>query len=153
MVIYKTKMSIVHIQCLLIIYGMVAFWLVSSLHPLFVLCLSLQVGMVWKCHSHLVWLVFRVPSLHALVFIQKTFCDLYYYKCCIYHWCQVVAVCQSGVIALILLFCHHHCLKAIWNSIKIGETIALCAIPNSYTVHYFTSAILQHTDSINITQP
>ena len=36
-------MSIVHIQCLLRIYGMVAFWLVSSLHPPFVLCLSLQV--------------------------------------------------------------------------------------------------------------
>ena len=30
-------------------------------------------------HSHLVWLVLRVPSLHALVFIQKTFCDLYIY--------------------------------------------------------------------------
>ena len=43
MVIYKTKMSIVHIQCLLRIYGMVAFWLVSCLHPPFVLCLSLQV--------------------------------------------------------------------------------------------------------------
>ena len=38
MVIYKTKMSIV-----LRIDGMVAFWLVSSLHPPFVLCLSLQV--------------------------------------------------------------------------------------------------------------
>ena len=30
-------------------------------------------------HSHLVWLVLRVPSLHGLVFIQKTFCDLYIY--------------------------------------------------------------------------
>ena len=34
------------------------------------------VKVLW-CHSHLVWLVFRVPSLHALVFIQKTFCDLF----------------------------------------------------------------------------
>ena len=42
-----------------------------------------------------------------------------------YHWCQVVAVCQGGVIAL--SFCHHHCLQAIWNSIKIEKTIALCA--------------------------
>ena len=25
------------------------------------------------CHSHLVWLVLRLPSLHALVFIQKSF--------------------------------------------------------------------------------
>ena len=31
-------------QCLLRIYGMVAFWLMSSLHPPFVLCLSLQVS-------------------------------------------------------------------------------------------------------------
>jgi len=30
------------------------------------------VKVLW-CHFHLVWLVFRVPSLHALVFIQKTF--------------------------------------------------------------------------------
>ena len=34
------------------------------------------VKVLW-CHSHLVWLVFRVPSLHVLVFIQKTFCDLF----------------------------------------------------------------------------
>ena len=27
--------------------------------------------------SHLVWLVLRVPSLHALVFIRKIFCDLF----------------------------------------------------------------------------
>jgi len=31
---------------------------------------------VFWCRSHLVWLVLRVQSLHALVFIQKTFCDL-----------------------------------------------------------------------------
>ena len=31
------------------------------------------VKVLW-CHSHLVWL--RVPSLHALVFIPKMFCDL-----------------------------------------------------------------------------
>ena len=29
------------------------------------------------CHSHLVWLVWRLPFLHALVFLQKTFCDLF----------------------------------------------------------------------------
>ena len=29
------------------------------------------------CHSHLVGWFLRVPSLHALVFIQKTFCDLF----------------------------------------------------------------------------
>ena len=34
------------------------------------------VKVLW-CHSHLVWLVLRLPSLHALVFIPKTFCDLY----------------------------------------------------------------------------
>ena len=32
------------------------------------------VKLLW-CHCHLVWLVLRVPSLHVLVFIQKTFCD------------------------------------------------------------------------------
>ena len=30
------------------------------------------------CHSHLVWLVLRVQSLHVLVFIQTTFCDFVY---------------------------------------------------------------------------
>ena len=30
------------------------------------------VDVLW-CHSHLVWLVFRVPAVHAHVFIQKTF--------------------------------------------------------------------------------
>ena len=35
-----------------------------------------DVGMVLWCHSHLVCFV-RVPSLPALVFIEKTFCDLY----------------------------------------------------------------------------
>ena len=34
------------------------------------------VKVLW-CHSHLVWLVLRLPSLHALVFLQKTFCDLF----------------------------------------------------------------------------
>ena len=35
------------------------------------------VKVLWN-HSHLIWLLFfRVPSLHALVFIQKTFCDLF----------------------------------------------------------------------------
>ena len=29
------------------------------------------------CSSHLVWLVLRIPSLHALVFIQKLFRDLF----------------------------------------------------------------------------
>ena len=35
------------------------------------------VKVLW-CHSHLVCIVFflRAPSLHALVFIQKLFCDL-----------------------------------------------------------------------------
>ena len=40
---------------------------------------------VLRCHSHLVWLVLRVPSLHALVFIRKTFCDLFlllFLYCC-----------------------------------------------------------------------
>ena len=30
------------------------------------------------CHSHLVWLVLRLSSLHALVFLQETFCDLWH---------------------------------------------------------------------------
>ena len=34
------------------------------------------VKVLW-CPSHLVWLVFELPSLHALVFIQKTFSDLF----------------------------------------------------------------------------
>ena len=34
------------------------------------------VEMVLWCHSHLVWLVLRVPSLNVLVFILKTFDSL-----------------------------------------------------------------------------
>ena len=34
------------------------------------------VKVLWY-HSDLVGLFFRLPSLHALVFIQKTFCDLF----------------------------------------------------------------------------
>ena len=30
------------------------------------------VKVLW-CHSHLVWLILMLPSLHALVFLQKTF--------------------------------------------------------------------------------
>ena len=37
------------------------------------------------CHSHLVWLVFRVPSLHVLVFIQKI-CNLFL----LFFFCIVV---------------------------------------------------------------
>ena len=44
------------------------------------------VKVLW-CHSHLVWLVFRVPSLHALVFIQKTFCDLFLLFFCLLYCC------------------------------------------------------------------
>ena len=39
------------------------------------------------CHSHLVWLVLRLPSLHALVFLQKTFSDLYIYGMYIFCIC------------------------------------------------------------------
>ena len=34
---------------------------------------------VFWCRSHLVWLVLRVESLHALVFIQKTFVTCFCY--------------------------------------------------------------------------
>ena len=37
------------------------------------------VKLLW-CHSHLVFVGLRVPSLHALVFIQKTFVWLYIYN-------------------------------------------------------------------------
>ena len=45
------------------------------------------VKVLW-CHSHLVGLVFRVASLHALVFIQKTFmwlvpADFLFLYCCL----------------------------------------------------------------------
>ena len=33
------------------------------------------------CHSHLVWLVFEVPSLHALIFVNT--CDLFLLLFCI----------------------------------------------------------------------
>ena len=44
--------------------------------------------MLW-CHSHLIWLVFegwflRVPSPRVLVFIQKTFCDLFLMFVCLF---------------------------------------------------------------------
>ena len=49
------------------------------------------IKVLW-CHSELVWLVLRLLSLHALVFLQKTFCDLFlllfYFLFCIviYKW-------------------------------------------------------------------
>jgi len=39
------------------------------------------VKVLW-CHSSQFGWFFRVPSLHALVFIQKTFCDLF----CVCVW-------------------------------------------------------------------
>ena len=42
------------------------------------------VKVLW-CHSHQFGWFFRLPSLHALVFIQKTFCDL------------IVCVCVWGI--------------------------------------------------------
>ena len=37
---------------------------------------GVRVKVQW-CHSHLVWLAFEGSILHALVFIQKFFCDLF----------------------------------------------------------------------------
>ena len=48
---------------------------------------------------------FRVPSLHALVFIQKTFCDLYsiYFmeiiELCAWHFCSLTfcSLSENGI--------------------------------------------------------
>ena len=99
--------------------------------------------MVLWCCSHLVWLVLRVPPLHALVFIRKTFLVT-----CIY--CYSLQCCSAAIHSVKFVF-----ITAQFIMVHLGSdtpyrytvcvntpTVSLLLISHSYTATVFPTSQL-----------